>query len=67
VEIASEFRGGSVPAGQRSITFRLVYRDPQARLNPDAARTLTDKEIDVVQEKVVARASRQFGATLRAS
>lgn len=66
VEIAAEFRGGSVPAGQRSLTFRVVYRDPLARLNPDAARTLTDKEIDQLQEKVVARASRQFGASLRA-
>lgn len=66
VEIASEFRGGSVPAGQRSLTFRVVYRDPQARLNPDMARTLTDKEIDLIQEKVVARAGRQFGASLRA-
>jgi len=67
VEIASEFRGGNVPAGQRSITFRVVYRDPQARLKPDLARTLTDKEIDLLQEKVLARASRQFGASLRAS
>jgi len=66
VEIATEFRGGTVPQGQRSLTLRVVYRDPQARLNPDAARTLTDKEIDAVQEKVVARASRQFGASLRA-
>jgi phenylalanyl-tRNA synthetase beta subunit len=45
----------------------VVYRDPEARRNPELARTLTDKEIDQVQEKVVARASRQFGATLRAS
>jgi phenylalanyl-tRNA synthetase beta chain len=67
VEIASEFRGGSVPKGQRSITFRVVYRDPLARRSPDSARTLTDKEIDLIQEKVVARASKQFGATLRAS
>lgn len=66
VDIESEFRGGSVPAGQRSLTFRVVYRDPQARLNPEVARTLTDKEIDLIQEKVVARVSRQFGASLRA-
>ncbi len=65
VDIESEFRGGSVPAGQRSLTFRVVYRDPQARLNPEVARTLTDKEIDLIQEKVVARVSRQFGASLR--
>jgi len=67
VEIATEFRGGNVPSGQRSVTFRVVYRDPEARRNPEQARTLTDKEIDQVQDKVVARASRQFGATLRAS
>src|SRR5690606_4594857 len=26
IELAAEFRGGSVPAGHRSLTFRVVYR-----------------------------------------
>jgi phenylalanyl-tRNA synthetase beta chain len=67
VEICAEFRGGSVPKGQRSLTFRVVYRDPAARLRPDQARTLTDKEVDSVEKRVLERTARDFGAELRLS
>lgn len=66
VRTVAEFRGGSVPPGHRSLTFRVVYRDPLARRNLEGARTLTDKEIDVVQTKVLETAKSAFGATLRA-
>jgi phenylalanyl-tRNA synthetase beta chain len=65
VEVAAEFRGGSVPPGHRSLTFRVVYRDPKARTSPEEARTLTDKEIELIQEAALEKASRDFGATLR--
>lgn len=65
VELAAEFRGGSVPEGHRSLTFRVVYRDPKARTAPDAARTLTDKEIETIQAKALEKASQDLGATLR--
>jgi len=65
VELAAEFRGGSVPEGQRSLTFRVVYRDPLARTAPEKARTLTDKEIELIQAKALEKASQDFGATLR--
>ena len=65
VELAAEFRGGSVPEGHRSLTFRVVYRDPLARQNPDAARTLTDKEVDLVEKRVLERTAQDFGANLR--
>lgn len=65
VEVAAEFRGGSVPPGHRSLTFRVVYRDPKARTSPEDARTLTDKEIELIQEAALEKASRDFGATLR--
>lgn len=65
VELAAEFRGGSVPEGHRSLTFRVVYRDPKARTAPDEARTLTDKEIEAVQQAALEKASRDLGATLR--
>jgi phenylalanyl-tRNA synthetase beta chain len=66
VSIVAEFRGGSVPKGQRSLTFRVTYRDPLARTNKDGARTLTDKEVDAVQENVLRTTATRFGATLRA-
>jgi phenylalanyl-tRNA synthetase beta chain len=50
---------------KRSLAFRLVYRDPKATTDPDAARTLTDKEVEAVQARVLARVS-ELGAVLRA-
>lgn len=67
VEVVSEFRGSGVAAGHRSLTFRVIYRDPAARLDPERARTLTDKEVDSLQEQVLSVTQRDFGATLRAS
>lgn len=65
VEVATEFRGGSVPDGHRSLTFRVVYRDPAARRNADDARTLTDKEVDDVEARVLESTRQQLGVTLR--
>jgi phenylalanyl-tRNA synthetase beta chain len=65
VELAAEFRGGSVPEGHRSLTFRVVYRDPKSRTEPDTARTLTDKEVETIQKRALEVASRELGATLR--
>jgi phenylalanyl-tRNA synthetase beta chain len=65
VQLAAEFRGGSVPAGHRSLTYRVVYRDPKAARAPEEARTLTDKEIDQLQQQVVQSAQERVGATLR--
>jgi len=66
IDVAAEFRGGSVPAGQRSLTFRVVYRDPKARADAADARTLTDQEVDAVETRMLAAASQELGATLRA-
>ncbi len=65
VEVAAEFRGGSVPEGHRSLTFRVVYRDPKARTAPDEARTLTDQDVEPIQQAALEKTSRDFGATLR--
>ncbi len=59
------FRGGQVPADHRSLAFHVVYRDPRAATEPDAAKTLTDEEVDRKHEKVVAAVKQQFGAVLR--
>ncbi len=65
VEIAAEFRGGSVPDGHRSLTFRLTYRDPLASKAKAEARTLTDKEVDAVFNLAMDKARSELGATLR--
>lgn len=65
VDVAAEFRGGSVPQHHRSLTFRVVYRDPKARTSPDEARTLTDKEVEAVERRALTKAASDFGATLR--
>lgn len=64
VLIASEFRGGSVPTAHRSLTFRLTYRDPLSRTGGEG-RTLTDKEVEEIQVRVLKEAETQFGAALR--
>lgn len=65
VELSAEFRGGSVPEGQRSLTFRVVYRDPKAATDVENARTLTDKEVDELQGRVLKTTQERVGATLR--
>ena len=51
------FRGGSVPKGKKSLTYRLVYRAKD--------RTLTDAEVDAMQKKVVEALGAKLGAALR--
>lgn len=65
IELLGLFRGGSVPDGQKSLTFRIICRDPQARTLAEEARTLTDKEVDEVQSRMLKAAQAEFGATLR--
>ena len=66
IDISAEFRGGSLPAGSRSLTFRVVYRDPKAQRDADDARTLTDQEVDAVEARMLAAAQSELVATLRA-
>jgi phenylalanyl-tRNA synthetase beta chain len=61
----AEFRGGSVPTGRRSLTFRVVYRDPKARRDAADARTLTDQEVDGVEAKMLEAARAELDAALR--
>ena len=58
VEVFDVYRGEGVPAGSRSIAFRLTYRDPKM------TRTLTDAEVDAVHAKAIA-ATRALGAQPR--
>ena len=57
VAIFDLYEGDQIPHGQRSLAFRVVYRDPEA--------TLTDKKVQSVHQKVVKAAQTQFSATIR--
>ena len=65
IELLGLFRGGSLPEGQKSLTFRVICRDPNARTLAEEARTLTDKEVDEVQARMLKAAQSEFGASLR--
>jgi len=57
VSLFDEYRGESVPEGQRSLAFRLVYRAQE--------QTLTDQDVDPIHSKVRMALERQFQVTLR--
>ncbi|HVW27336.1 MAG TPA: phenylalanine--tRNA ligase subunit beta [Polyangiaceae bacterium] len=52
VELFDVFAGGAIAEGSRSLAFHVVYRDPKTITDPDAARTLTDEEVDRQHERV---------------
>ena len=52
-----EYRGENVPTGQRSLAFRLVYRAGD--------RTLTDKDIEPIHQKVRAALEKAYQVSLR--
>lgn len=54
-----EFRGGALPAGHRSLAWRLTFRHPE--------RTLRDKEIEGRRARLVQVLSQELGITVRAS
>jgi phenylalanyl-tRNA synthetase beta chain len=66
IELVGLFRGGSLPSGSKSLTFRIVCRDPKARGGADDARTLTDKEVDAAVARMLDTVQKELGATLRA-
>jgi phenylalanyl-tRNA synthetase beta chain len=57
VQIFDEYRGESVPEGQRSLAFRLIYRAGD--------RTLTDEEVESTHQKVREALVEKFGVNLR--
>lgn len=57
VELFDEYRGDSVPQGQRSLAFRLVYRASD--------RTLQDKDVDPAHQKVRDLLVKRFKVDLR--
>jgi len=59
LEVLDEYRGAGLPAGRRSVAFRLRYRAPD--------RTLRDQEVDASVAKALAALREQHGIELRAT
>ncbi|MBI4784485.1 MAG: phenylalanine--tRNA ligase subunit beta [Oscillatoriophycideae cyanobacterium NC_groundwater_1537_Pr4_S-0.65um_50_18] len=57
VTLFDEYKGENVPEGKRSLAFRLVYRTGD--------RTLTDQDVDPIQQKVREVLEEKFQAELR--
>ena len=57
VQLFDEYQGKNVPEGERSLAFRLVYRVGD--------RTLTEKDIEPIHNKVRNALVKQFNLTLR--
>lgn len=57
VELFDEYRGQSVPAGQRSLAFSLAYRVGD--------RTLTDADVEPLHNQIREALTKQFAVSLR--
>jgi phenylalanyl-tRNA synthetase beta chain len=57
VRLFSLYRGSGLPAGKKSLAFRVVMQHTE--------RTLTDAEADAARDMLVALLGRKFSATLR--
>ena len=57
IEVFDEYKGKNVPEGQRSLAFNLLYQAGD--------RTLTDKDVDPVHQKVRDTLTKKFDVTLR--
>ena len=59
VELFDIYEGDQIPAGKKSLAFRVYYRSPD--------RTLTDRDVEKARRGIVRRLESQFQATLRDS
>jgi phenylalanyl-tRNA synthetase beta chain len=57
IEIESDYRGAELPAGTRSVAFRLSFRAPD--------RTLRDTEVDQVESRLLGALSSELGIRRR--
>ncbi|MFL7893800.1 MAG: phenylalanine--tRNA ligase subunit beta [Anaerolineales bacterium] len=57
VNLFDVYRGGQAGSGKKSLAFSLKYQDPE--------RTLTDKEVSRIRNKIINQLSEKIGAELR--
>ena len=58
VALFDVYSGEQVPAGKKSLAYRIVFQS--------LTHTLTDEEVNEVQQQILSKLSRELGATLRA-
>jgi len=51
------YTGGKLPAGKKSLAYRITFQSP--------SKTLTDEAANKVQQKIVDKLAKELGATLR--
>jgi phenylalanyl-tRNA synthetase beta chain len=57
VDVESDYRGAELPAGTRSVAFRLSFRAPD--------RTLRDGEVDEAESRLLATVAEELGIQRR--
>jgi len=57
VTIFDVYTGGQLPSGKKSLAYRITFQSP--------THTLTDKEVNKVQQQIIDKLSSKLGATLR--
>ena len=57
VTIFDVYSGKQVPAGKKSLAYRITYQSP--------TQTLTDEAVNKIQEQILKKLRQQLGATLR--
>jgi phenylalanyl-tRNA synthetase beta chain len=57
VVVESDYRGAELPAGNRSVAFRLTFRAPD--------RTLRDSEVDEAEARLLAALAKELGIQRR--
>jgi len=51
------YTGGKLPAGKKSLAYRITFQSP--------SKTLTDEAVNQVQQKIIGKLGKELGATLR--
>jgi len=57
VELFDVYEGKNLPAGKKSYAVNFILQDEQ--------KTLNDKQIDAIMQKIIANLKKQLGAELR--
>ncbi|GAI87158.1 unnamed protein product, partial [marine sediment metagenome] len=57
VTLFDVYSGEQVPPDKKSLAYRITFQSP--------THTLTDEEVNQVQQKILNKLSHEFGATLR--
>ena len=57
VTLFDVYAGEQIPPGKKSLAYRITFQSP--------AHTLTDEEVNQVQQQILSKLSHELGATLR--